>query len=80
MTRRRVEIVSDRPRAPHAALGLSRCVQNSEVSGEAPSFAHRWRIESPDGRPVVEGICARCGARRAFAASLPELIRRGGDQ
>lgn len=30
---------------------------------------HRWRIESPNGTPIVSGTCKHCGAVREFRAS-----------
>lgn len=36
----------------------------------APSAcAHHWKIESPNGNPVLEGRCKRCGAEDLFYAT-----------
>lgn len=29
---------------------------------------HRWRIESPNGEPMLEGRCVHCKAHRKFPA------------
>ena len=35
---------------------------------------HHWRIESPSpGKPMLPGVCRKCGAERAFAATDGEL-------
>ncbi len=31
---------------------------------------HHWRIESPSpGKPLLPGVCRKCGAERVFAAT-----------
>jgi hypothetical protein len=30
---------------------------------------HRWRIDTPDGRSLVRGVCRVCSADRLFLAS-----------
>ena len=36
---------------------------------------HHWRIESPSpGKPMLPGVCLKCGAERAFAATDGERV------
>ena len=33
---------------------------------------HRWRIDEPDGSPLLPGTCRLCGSERLFKAALTE--------
>lgn len=39
---------------------------------EVTGHSHRWRIESPDGRPLLPGRC-ECGAERLFIAAAADM-------
>lgn len=48
--------------------------KNRPVSACAAGGGHHWRIESPSpGKPMLPGVCRKCGAERAFAATDGEL-------
>lgn len=40
------------------------------TSGNGERHAHRWRIESPDGRSTSAGVCTVCGAEKVFANAM----------
>ena len=48
--------------------------KKAPVAACAAGGGHHWRIESPSpGKPMLPGVCLKCGVERAFAATDGEL-------
>ena len=46
-----------------------------DVDPACPHGAHHWSIDRPDG-PISSGVCKWCNARRDFANSQGERVRK----
>jgi hypothetical protein len=44
--------------------------------------AHHWLIETPNGAPIIKGVCKHCGGKKQFSVNgnadweTPRLVRR----